>query len=215
MDSKGFSMSGLFITFEGVEGAGKTTQIRLLRDALEADNYAVCVTREPGGDAMAEGVRNLLLHVEMTPRAELLLFLASRAQNVEKIIRPHLAADGIVLCDRYIDSSVAYQGHGRGLGRDNVAHLNAFATHALIPDLTFLLDLAPEVGLARQQDKNRMEAESLEFHQRVREGFLAETQNNASRFCVLNADQPAETLHQAILARTQDALAARRDSRQS
>src|SRR5690242_9763556 len=108
-------MPGLFITFEGVEGAGKTTQIALLRKALEAEGQAVCVTREPGGDAVAEGVRQLLLYNDMTPRAELLLFLAARAQNVEAVIRPHLEAGGIVLCDRFTDSSLAYQSYGRGL----------------------------------------------------------------------------------------------------
>ena len=206
-------MAGLFVTFEGVEGAGKTTQIRLLRDALEAEGHSVCVTREPGGDALAEGIRSLLLHGEMAPRAELLLFLASRAQNVEKIIRPHLAAHGIVLCDRYIDSSVAYQGAGRGLGREQVAHLNTFATHDLMPDLTFLLDLPPEVGLARQPEKNRMETESLEFHQRVQEGFLSEAQNNPARFCVLDALQPPDALHRQILERTRHALDPQTDSR--
>jgi len=190
-----------------VEGAGKTTQIALLRAALEREHHTVCVTREPGGDAFAESIRSLLLNHTMTPRAELLLFLASRAQNVESIIRPHLAAGGIVLCDRYIDSSVAYQGVARGLGRDNVAHLNTFATHGLIPDLTFLLDLAPEAGLARQQERNRMESESLAFHQRVREGYLAEAQNNASRFCILDAALPPDALQSLILTRTQAALA--------
>src|SRR5579871_5479843 len=119
-------LTGLFITFEGVEGAGKTTQIGLLRHALEREGHIVCVTREPGGDAVAEGVRRLVLLAEMTPRAELLLFLAARAQNVETVIRPHLAAGHVVLCDRFLDSSVAYQGWARGLGRDTVARLNAF-----------------------------------------------------------------------------------------
>ena len=192
-------MAGLFVTFEGVEGAGKTTQIRLLREALEAEGMNVCVTREPGGDAVAEGVRSLLLREEIVPRAELLLFLASRAQNVEKVIRPHLAEGGVVLCDRYIDSSVAYQGVARGLGREPVEHLNVFATHDLVPDITFLLDLPPEVGLARQKEWNRMEAESLAFHQRVREGFLQSAANNASRFCVLDALQEANALHEAIV----------------
>lgn len=108
-------MSGLFITFEGVEGAGKTTQIALLKTAMESDGRTVCVTREPGGDALAEAVRRLVLHEEMTPRAELLLFLASRAQNVERVIRPHLAAGEVVLCDRFTNSSLAYQGYGRDL----------------------------------------------------------------------------------------------------
>ena len=146
-----------------MEGAGKTTQIVLLKAALEKDGYSVCVTREPGGDKIAEGIRSLLLHSEMTPRAELLLFLASRAQNVESVIRPHLEGGGIVLCDRFIDSSVAYQGVARGLGRDETAVLNEFAVGGVAPDLTFLLDLLPETGLARQGEKNRMEAEAIEL----------------------------------------------------
>lgn len=192
-------MTGLFVTFEGVEGAGKTTQTTLLRDALERDGYCVTVTREPGGDALAEGVRTLLLTGDVTPRAELLLFLAARAQNTERIIRPCLAKGHIVLCDRFIDSSVAYQGVARGLGRDTVAELNAFATAHLTPDITFLLDLPPEEGLARQKNHNRIEAEGLRFHNRVREGFLAEAQKHSQRFCVLDATRPPETLHREIL----------------
>src|SRR5947209_20499978 len=117
--------TGLFVTFEGVEGAGKTTQIALLRDFLQHAGDEVCVTREPGGDAIAETVRRLLLEQEMTPRAELLLFLAARAQNVERVIRPRLSEGAVVLCDRFIDSSIAYQGHARGIGRDTVFQLNA------------------------------------------------------------------------------------------
>jgi len=202
-------LTGLFITFEGVEGAGKTTQIGLLRHALEREGHTVCVTREPGGDAVAEGVRRLVLLSEMTPRAELLLFLASRAQNVETVIRPALTAGQIVLCDRYIDSSLAYQGCARGLGRDVVAPLNAFAINGVVPDLTILLDLPPEIGLARQNETNRMEAEKLEFHERVRKGFLTEAQNDSARFCVLDAIEPVATLQAAILARVQAALATR------
>ncbi len=194
-------MSGLFITFEGVEGAGKTTQIALLRAALEHTGKKVCVTREPGGDALAEAVRRLVLHEEMTPRAELLLFLASRAQNVERVVRPHLEAGDVVLCDRFTDSSLAYQGYGRGLGRDAVHLLNTFATGGLFPDLTFLLDLEPKVGLDRQSDRNRMEDETLAFHERVRKGFLTEAANDRQRFCVLDATQTVEALHQHIWQR--------------
>jgi dTMP kinase len=196
-------MAGLFATFEGVDGAGKTTQIALLREALEREGLRVFTTREPGGDAVAEGVRHLIFQCAMTARAELLLFLAARAENVEQIIRPHLAAGDIVLCDRFTDSSLAYQGHARHLGRDLVAQLNAFATQGLVPDLTVLLDLPPEIGLARQQARNRMEAESLEFHRRVREGFLIEAENDPSRFLVLDATLPVETLHKSIVARFQ------------
>ncbi len=196
-------MAGLFVTFEGVDGAGKTTQIALLRAALERDGLRVTVTREPGGDVVAEGVRDLLLRCEMTPRAELLLFLAARAQNVAEVIRPALAAGEVVLCDRFTDSSLAYQGHARHLGREAVAQLNAFATGGLVPDLTVLLDLAPEVGLARQQARNRMEAESLEFHRQVREGFLAEAEKDPARFLVLDALMEVDALHAIIYERVQ------------
>ena len=202
--------TGLFVTFEGVEGAGKTTQIALLRDFLQQSGHDVCVTREPGGDAVAETVRRLLLEQEMAPRAELLLFLAARAQNVEIVIRPHLSTGGTVLCDRYIDSSIAYQGHARGLGRDTVFHLNAFAINGLVPDLTILLDLPPGIGLARQSNRNRMEAETLEFHEHVREGFLQEAENNPARFCVLDASQDVMALHAEIRVRVQSLLEDRR-----
>ena len=189
---------GLFITFEGGEGAGKTTQIALLRSALERDGANVCVTREPGGDSVSETVRHLLLTSDMTPRAELLLFLASRAQNVEHVIKPHLEQGGIVLCDRFTDSSLAYQGWARGLGIEAVAQLNAFATGGLVPDVTFLLDLDPEQGLSRQPDHNRMENEGLEFHRRAREGFLRVAANDAARIVVLDASRPAGELHGQI-----------------
>ena len=182
-----------------MEGAGKTTQIALLRAALEREHHTVCVTREPGGDAFAESLRSLLLNHTMTPRAELLLFLASRAQNVEQVIRPQLAAGSVVICDRYIDSSIAYQGCARGLGRETVAALNAFATADLVPDLTILLDLPPEIGLSRQTDRNRMEEESLPFHERVREGFLTSAANGPLRFRVLDASQPPELIHGRIV----------------
>src|SRR5580658_5062208 len=133
--------AGLFITFEGVEGAGKTTQIALLKQFMERSGHSVRLTREPGGDVVAEGVRSLVLHADLTPRSELLLFLASRSQNVERVIRPALEAGDSVICDRFIDSSIAYQGYGRGIGRDTVAALNDFATSGLMPDLTVLLDL--------------------------------------------------------------------------
>lgn len=212
METMSKQRMGKFVTFEGGDGAGKTTQIALLRKALERTGQRVCVTREPGGDALAEGIRNLLLHTTMTARAELLLFLASRAQNVEQVILPSLKAGEVVLCDRFIDSSVAYQGYARGLGREPVALLNTFATDGLVPDLTVLLDLAPEVGLARQTDTNRMEAESLAFHRQVRAGFLAEAEKAPERFCVLDASLPVTTLHTTILTRLQLMLTAREDS---
>lgn len=200
---------GLFVTFEGGEGVGKTTQIALLRSALEKEGATVCVTREPGGDSVSETVRHLLLTSDMTPRAELLLFLASRAQNVEHVIRPHLLKGGIVLCDRFIDSSVAYQGMARGLGMEAVAHLNTFATNGLIPDLTFLLDLDPASGLARQSDHNRMENEGLEFHRIARQGFLAAAVNEPARIVVLDAMIPIASLQAQIYGHVRNRLAMR------
>ncbi len=200
---------GLFITFEGVEGAGKTTQIALLKQFMERSGHSVRLTREPGGDNVAEAVRRLVLHTEITPRSELLLFLASRAQNVETVIRPALDAGESVICDRYIDSSIAYQGFGRGLGRDAVAGLNDFATAGLLPDLTVLLDLDPEIGLGRAKYNNRMEAETLAFHRRVREGFLQESANNRERFCVLDGSKSADEIHAAIATRLEHLFAGR------
>ena len=190
----------MFVTFEGGEGGGKTTQIARLQAALEAEGRQVCVTREPGGDRVSEAVRHLLLTSEMTPRAELLLFLASRAQNVEYVIRPQLEQGVVVLCDRFTDSSLAYQGLARGLGISEVTHLNAFATGGLVPDLTVLLDIDPAIGLARQTDHNRMENQGLAFHQLVRQGFLAAAANQPARFLVLDATRPAEALHAEIYA---------------
>ncbi|HLV80088.1 MAG TPA: dTMP kinase [Chthonomonadaceae bacterium] len=199
--------TGLFLTFEGIEGAGKTTQVALLRAALIQEGWNVCVTREPGGDPIAEAVRDLVLHENMSARAELLLFLAARAENVERIILPKLDEGAIVLCDRFSDSTMAYQVAARGLNRDVVGRLNAFATHEIAPDLTFLLDLSPEIGLSRQRQGNRMEAESLEFHRRVREGYLAEAQNHPARIVIIDATADSDTLRAAILAHTQRALA--------
>lgn len=190
--------SGLFITFEGIDGAGKTTQMALLGEAMERVGRPVCLTREPGGDAVAEGVRRLLLAASMHPRAELLLFLASRAQNVEEVIRPNLERGNVVLCDRYIDSSVAYQGHARGLGRETVAGLNAFATGRLMPHLTVLLDLPAELGLARQTDGNRMEAEGAGFLRRVRLAYLESAAREPERILLLDATLPVRTLQREI-----------------
>lgn len=201
-------MRGKFITFEGGEGAGKSTQIVLLRKALEQDGHRVTLTREPGGDKVSEGIRTLLLSNEMSPRAELLLFLGARAQNVEEVIRPALNRGEIVLCDRFIDSSAAYQGVARGLGRDIVASLNQFAVSGVIPDVTFLLDIDPEVGLNRQNVITKMEMEALEFHFLVRKGFLDEAQRDPNRICVLDADRSSELIHFDIINRVRHQLSA-------
>jgi dTMP kinase len=195
-------MAALFISFEGVEGSGKTTQIALLRDALAEMGLDVYLTREPGGDPVAESIRSVLLSSdrEITPISELLLFLAARAQVTAKIIRPALESGKTVLCDRYIDSTAAYQGHARGNDLDSVYRLNEMATGGLTPDLTILLDLDPGRGLARQGDRNRMEAEPLEFHRKVRQGFLEEARKNPTRFRVIDAAQTPESVHAEIMA---------------
>ena len=159
----------MFITFEGVEGAGKTTQIVRLASRLRAEGRVdVLTTREPGDGPLGSELRRLALHppagITVEPRAELLIMLADRAQHVGQVIRPHLAGGGIVICDRYADSSVAYQGYGRGLDIAEITRLNDYATDNLKPDLTILLDLDPTLGLARQSERNIMEAESLAFH---------------------------------------------------
>lgn len=201
-------MSGLLITFEGIEGSGKSTQIALLRDALRAEGRNVFTTREPGGHPVAEAIRDVLLtgSDSISPRTELLLFLAARAQLVDDVLRPQLEAGTIVLCDRYTDSTTVYQGYARGHNLNLVRRLNQFATGGLRPALTFLLDLPVEEGLARQTDRNRMEREPLEFHRRVREGYLAEARRDAARFRIVNAMQSIEVVHAEILAAVRQVL---------
>ena len=194
------SSKGRLITFEGIDGAGKSTQLSLLRQVLQQKGYEVLVTREPGGDAVGEEVRRLLLQKAMVPRAELLLFLASRAQNTEAVIRPALASGIIVLCDRYIDSSVAYQGYGRDLQPETIEQLNDFATNSLVPDLTLLLDLPPEVGLERQTQKNRIEEAGIAFLRRVRNGYLLLAKKHPERIRVLDAGRPPEEIHREVCA---------------
>jgi len=200
--------NGLFISFEGVEGAGKTTQIALLKSQLEHEGRRVFVTREPGGDPVGEAIRAVLLDAAqpVTPTAELLLFMASRAQMVERVLKPHLKAGEIVLCDRYTDSSVVYQGYARGLDLDSIRTLNAFATGGLTPAVTFVLDLPAADGLERQTDRNRMEAESLAFHEAVRGGYISESRRDPDRFRVINAARSVEAVNADILKSVRHAL---------
>jgi dTMP kinase len=186
---------GRLIAFEGVEGSGKSTQLELLRRALEGRGREVVVTREPGGTPAGERVRALLLDpgVELRPRAEALLFAAARAELVEAVIRPALERGAVVLCDRYLDSSLAYQGEARGLGRDPVAQVNRFATGGLVPDLVVLLDLDPAAGLARRaRDPDRIEAQDLGFHRRVRDAFRDLAADEPERFAVVDAAAPVD-----------------------
>jgi dTMP kinase len=213
---------GRLIAFEGVEGAGKSTQLELLRQALEGRRGGpgdrrggppvgrareVVVTREPGGTPAGERIRALLLdpQVDLDPRAEALLFAAARAELVERVIRPALERGALVLCDRYLDSSLAYQGGARGLGQGPGEQVNRFATGGLLPDLVVLLDLDPADGLRRRsRDPDRIEAQDLDFHRRVRQAFRDLAAADPERFTVVDATAPvpdvAARVEAAVLA---------------
>ena len=203
------SSLSLFITFEGPEGSGKTTQLKLLAEWLREQGYDVLATREPGGTAISEAIRAILLdpaHTEMRPEAEILLFSAARAQIVGQVIRPHLERGGVVLCDRYADSTLAYQGYGHGLDLNILRSITAFATGGLVPDLTIYLDIPIEEGLRRKatgeaREWNRMEAQTLAFHRRVREGYLEMAAAEPDRWLVVDASQPIADVQAAIRQR--------------
>jgi dTMP kinase len=194
----------LFITFEGIEGCGKTTQLGLLQERLEAEGYAVEVTREPGGTPIAEAIRAILLdpaNTAMFPRTELLLYEAARAQHVEERIRPALEAGRVVLCDRFFDSTTAYQGAGRCLPPEKVAWLHQFAIRGIMPDITLLLNLPVDMGMRRIAGRglcDRLEAEDTVFHERVRRAFLALAEESPERIVRLDATAPAEAVGEAV-----------------
>lgn len=191
-----------FITLEGPEGCGKTTQAQLLSDALSAKGFQVKVTREPGGDPVSEEIRKILLDGpdhSIVDRTEVFLYLAARAQHTERVVRPALDAGKVVICARYMDSTVAYQGYGSGFDLDTIRRMNAFATNDLVPGLTLLLDIDVETGLRRQEQWNRMERKALEYHKRVREGFLEEARLHPKRIAVIDASQDLDTVHRLIL----------------
>jgi dTMP kinase len=203
---------GCFIALEGGEGAGKSTQEKLLAQALTDLGLAVVRTREPGGTPAGEAIRTVVLSPQysgLDERAEALLFAAARGEHVARVIRPALERGDIVICDRYLDSSVAYQGHGRGLGAQRIRDLSLWATHDLLPDVTVLLDIDPVVGLSRVSDPDRLEAEPLAYHQHVRDAFLVIAADEPSRFLVLDAAAPVDELALVILERVQAELAAR------
>lgn len=196
---------GYFITFEGPEGGGKSVQSQRLAAFLESRGYAVVWTREPGGTALGTYLRQALLHLEDRPTAwaEVFLFLADRAQHVETVIRPALQAGKVVLCDRYADSTLAYQGYGRGLPLDVLRYLNDLATGGLVPHLTVLLDVDVETGLRRRQAQgrewNHIDAETLAFHRRVREGYLQLARQDPARWVVFSTQDRDEEAVQAAL----------------
>jgi dTMP kinase len=194
---------GRLIAFEGVEGSGKSTQLELLRQALEGRGREVVVTREPGGTPAGERMRAVLLDpgVELHPRAEALLFAAARAELVDAVIRPALERGAVVLCDRFLDSSLAYQGDARGLGRGPVTEVNRFATGGLLPDLVVLLDLDPASGLRRRSGElDRIEAQDLVFHRRVRQAFRDLAAADPRRFAVVDGAAPVAEVAAGVQA---------------
>jgi dTMP kinase len=190
----------VFITFEGPEGAGKTTVIEAVATFLRSQGREIHVTREPGAGVVGEAVREILLGgTAIAPLAELFLFLADRAQHVACEIRPALERNAIVLCDRYADSTIVYQGYARGMDLEKLRELNGIATKGLQPNLTLLFDLEPSVGLARIRSKDRLDSEPIQFHEKVRQGFLAEARRDPQRFRIINADRPPlEVIQEAI-----------------
>ena len=220
---------GLFITFEGPEGSGKSSQARLLYERLQSLGYPVILTREPGGTRIGEMIRRILMdlrHTEMAPTTETLLFSAARAQLVSELIRPYLNTGGIVLCDRYADSTFAYQGYGLGRDLDELQAVTAVATGGLMPDLTFYLDLDVEAGLHRKRlardrtaevthpgstfttppEWNRLDARDLAYHQRVAAGFAALIRRDPDRWRRLSAEQPVDRLAEQIFHEVEPAL---------
>ena len=208
-------MTGLFITFEGGEGCGKSTQIAALKARLEAMDKTVVQTREPGGTAPGEYVRSLLQHDDagqgMSPEAELLLFAASRAQHVRELIAPAITKGQIVLCDRFLDSTTVYQGVARAIDSKKVETINQFAIGDTKPDLTILIDLPPEIGLDRVYNRSdgqldRMEKEAIEFFQAVRQGYIDLAKSDPKRFLVLDGSQSIEELETQIWQRVEAIL---------
>ena len=193
---------GCLIAFEGIEGAGKSTQIRLTAAALRARSVAVVETREPGGTALGAEVRRLLMHMPEsppTPLAELLLYLADRAQHVSQVIAPALLRSHVVLTDRFSASTIAYQGYARRLDLETVTRLDAIARQGVAPALTVLLDCPVVVGLARARGDDRFHREEQEFHERVRRGFLSLAREDCDRYCVINATAPHEEVQEQVL----------------
>ncbi len=200
---------GIFVTFEGIDGSGKSTQAQMLAARLTAEGVPTVITREPGGTVLAEKIRELLLFPEedLAPETEVLLYAAARAQHVRQVIRPGLARGAVVICERFTDSTLAYQGFASENDPELIRKLNTFATGGLVPDLTFLLDITPEQGWSRVQERSknngtdRIEAKGLAFQEKVRKGYLRLAAAEAARFCLLNgSDRAKEELHQQIWA---------------
>jgi dTMP kinase len=193
---------GLFITLEGPEGSGKSSAIKIVVEKLKALGYEIVMTREPGGTPISEQIRNVILdnnNTEEDPRTEALLYAASRRQHLVEKIWPAINEGKIVICDRYLDSSLAYQGHARGLGIDNILKVNEYATEGTFPDLTLLFDIEPEIGFERinknkDREVNRLDKEALSFHHKVREGYLLLSKRFSDRYEVIDASKDLDTV---------------------
>jgi dTMP kinase len=194
---------GLFIAFEGGDGAGKSTQVALLREAFEVAGRTVTVTRQPGGTTLGREIRDLVLHGDhVAPRAEALLFAADKAHHVDQLIKPALDRGEVVLTDRYTDSSVAYQGAGRDLGAQEIHDLNMWAVDDLVPDLTVVVDVSAAEGRRRRGDvHDRLEAEEDTFHDAIRAHYLAMAQGNPQRYVVVDGTLPPDEIHAQVLDR--------------
>lgn len=202
---KSTNASGFFITLEGPEGSGKSTHASRLAEYLRSKGRDVLLTREPGGTSIGDQIRSILndhANSAMQPRAEILLFCASRAQLINQMIHPHLARGGTVVCDRFSDSTLAYQGYGHRLDLETLKSISRFATEGLVPDLTLLLDLPVEIGLARRRrsdsDWNRLDALDVEFHRRVRKGYLELAGQEPGRWVQIDAEQEEEDVWRQI-----------------
>lgn len=198
-------LPGRFITFEGIDGSGKSTQLAALARALVGRGLPVVTTREPGGTPVGDAIRSVVLDGAfsgMSARTELLLYLASRVEHAETVIRPALAHGSLVLCDRFSEATLAYQSYGRGLPMDDIAPLVAFGACGLTPDLVVLLDLPAEDGLARVRERrtdDRLDREAVAFHRRVRDGYLTLASHSPERFKIFDARRPIDELHRAIV----------------
>ena len=194
--------SGLFITFEGADGCGKTTQIELLNKHLKEKGYETLLTREPGAKGLGIKLREILLNYdgEVSPQCESFLFLADRAQHIDCIIKPAIKEGKIILCDRHTDSTVAYQGYGRGLDINRINMLNDIATSGLKPDLTIVFDIDVETSMQRVgKEKDRMESAGVEFFNKVREGYLQIAQKEPKRVKVINSSDTIENIHKKVV----------------
>ena len=204
----------LFITLEGPEGSGKTSAIKLVKEQLEKEGHQIVMTREPGGTPISEQIRNVILdknNTSMDYRTEALLYAASRRQHLVEKVWPNVKEGKLVICDRYLDSSLAYQGYARELGVEDILNVNMYATEGTFPDLTLLFDLEPEVGLARinanaDREVNRLDLEKLSFHHRVRNGYLELAKRFPDRYVIIDASLPLEEVASCALKAIKERL---------